>query len=115
MGLPHRGGHLTENPDVGRGEIVRMQQCTQMRFDRTVQNHPERGVWRQFFKRQFDCVKNTLHADVEHFTDDLVLGLEVVVQTACLHVAGGSNGAQRRGSVALVAKQAGSRLQNHLP
>ena len=51
-------------------------------------------------------------ADAQHLLDDRVLGVEVVVEAACLHLGGSGDVGERGGRVAAARKQARGGVQD---
>jgi hypothetical protein len=113
MRLLQRLGQLAVDADIGGGEIAGLEQRDQMRFDRKSDLAPMgdlTGVPVSFL----DSFEYAEQPEVEDLVEDLLLGIEVVVDAASLNVGDFGDLAQRGGRVSLAPKQLGRCYQNRI-
>src|SRR5947209_6286520 len=113
MWLLQRLGQLAVDTDIGGGEIAGFEQRDQMGFDRESDLAPmgdRTGIAVGFL----DCFEHAEQPEVEDLVEDLLLGIEVVVNAASLDVGDFGDLAQCGGRVSLAPKQPGRRYQNRI-
>ncbi len=101
--LFQRFGKLAVDPDVSGCEIAVFQQGNQMCFDGQPNLAPMRDI-AGVSVRFFDCFKNPQQPEMEHLIENLLFGIEVVIDASGFDLSNLSDLAQSRGRVALATK-----------
>ena len=106
-------GQLTVDPNIRGCEVAGFEKGHQMRFDRQPNSAAVRNL-ACIVQGLLDGFEHTQQPKVQDLVENLLLGIEIVIDAARLDFRHGRDLTQRGGGVTLAAKQLGRRTQNRI-